>query len=89
MVEPFPGSGNLTEVAALATKLIRFDYLATIYIQELCEVLPIKGVPGKEKGCEEREVKIKVKMYCVLFFNISELFKLRAECIGCLERSDK
>lgn len=51
VAEPFPGPVNLKEVAALTTKLIRFDYLVTIYIQELC-AHPLCGVSKKGKDCE-------------------------------------
>lgn len=51
VAEAFPVPVNLKEVAALTTKLIRFDYLVTIYIQELC-ANPLRGVLKKEKDCE-------------------------------------
>lgn len=51
VAELFPGSVNLTEVAALTTKLIRSDYLVRIYIQEL-GVHPLWGAAKKGKVCE-------------------------------------
>lgn len=50
VAEPFPGLAKLKEVAALATNLIRFDYLVKIYIQELCEH-PLWAVSKKGKDC--------------------------------------
>lgn len=51
VVELFPGPVNLKEVAALTTKLIRFDYLVRIYIQEL-GAHPLRGASKKGKVCE-------------------------------------
>lgn len=43
--------GKFEGGGALTTKLIRFDYLVTIYIQELC-THPLWGVSEKGRDCE-------------------------------------
>lgn len=87
VAEPFPSLVNLKEVAALTTKLIRFDFFIWLQFTFRNFVHILYGEYLKKERIVNKE-KIRSKLKCVVFWYM-RYSNEGLECIERLTRSDR